>query len=105
MDFNALLKQAQKMQEEAQKKENEIKQKEYVARVGTQVLHLTMNGQYQIVNLTLDNEFVKYFTIEDKEILEDTLVLAFNDCTAQIEADNNELVNDLTGGLNIPGLF
>ena len=105
MDFNALLKQAQKMQEEAQRKENEIKKKEYVAKTGTSILRLVMNGQYQIVDLKLDDNFVKEFTSDDKELLEDTLVLAFNDCTSQIEADNNDLVNDLTGGLNIPGLF
>ena len=63
-----------------------------------------MNGEYEVTGVKLDDEFVKNFTIDDREILEDSLQLAINDVTAQVTDDKDNMMGELAGSLNIPGL-
>ncbi len=104
MDFNSLMREAQRMQEEMQRKEDALKNKEYVSRAGRSIVEVRMNGEYEVTGVKLDDEFVKNFTIDDREILEDSLQLAINDVTAQVTNDKDNMMGELAGSLNIPGL-
>ena len=104
MDFNSLMREAQRMQEEMQRKEDALKSKKYVNRAGRGIVEVRMNGEYEVTGVKLDDEIVKNFTIDDREILEDSLQLAINDVTAQVTDDKDNMMGELAGSLNIPGL-
>ena len=105
MDFNSLLQTAQKMQEEMERQEKELNEKEYRNTVSKSIVEVTMTGNYQITEIRINPDFAADFTADDKEILEDTVLLAVNEITKQIEEDKAGAMGQLTGGLNIPGLF
>ena len=104
MDFSSLMREAQRMQEEMERKETALKNKEYVSETGKSIVEVRMNGEYEITELKINDEFVKNFTIDDKEILEDTILLAVNELTRQITDDKDAMMGDLAGSLNLPGL-
>ena len=104
MDFNSLMREAQKIQEEMQKKDAELKNKEYTSTKSKSIVEVTMNGDYELTSVKINDDFVKNFTSDDKEILEDALMLAINEVTNKVTEDKEGLVGDLAGSLNIPGL-
>ena len=104
MDFGSLMREAQRMQEEMQRKEEALKNKEYVSTAGRSIVEVRMNGEYELTEVKLNEEFVKNFTNDDKEILEDSLQLAINDVTRQVTDDKEGMMGELAGSLNIPGL-
>ena len=104
MDFNSLLKQAQKMQEDMEKQDAALKEKEYTSKTLKNIVQITMNGEYQITSVKLDDDFVKNFTSDDKEILEDAISVAVNELTEEITADKEGMFGNIAGSLNIPGL-
>ena len=104
MDFNSLLKQAQKMQEDMEKQDAALKEKEYTSKTLKNIVQITMNGEYQITSVKLDDDFVKNFTSDDKEILEDAISVAVNELTEEINADKEGMFGNIAGSLNIPGL-
>ena len=104
MDFNSLLKQAQKMQEDMEKQDAALKEKEYTSKTLKNIVQIIMNGEYQITSVKLDDDFVKNFTSDDKEILEDAISVAVNELTEEITADKEGMFGNIAGSLNIPGL-
>lgn len=104
MDFNSLMREAQKIQEEMQRKDAELKNKEYTSTKSKSIVEVTMNGDYELTSVKINDDFVKNFTSDDKEILEDALMLAINEVTNKVTEDKEGLVGDLAGSLNIPGL-
>lgn len=104
MDFNSLMREAQKIQEEMQRKDAELKNKEYTSTKSKSIVEVTMNGDYELTSVKINDEFAKNFTSDDREILEDALMLAVNEVTAKVTEDKEGLVGDLAGSLNIPGL-
>lgn len=104
MDFNSLLKQAQKMQEDMERQDAALKEKEYTSKTLKNIVQITMNGEYQITSVKLDDDFVKNFTSDDKEILEDAISVAVNELTEEITADKEGMFGNIAGSLNIPGL-
>ena len=104
MDFNSLLKQAQKMQEDMERQDAALKEKEYTSKTLKNIVQITMNGEYQITSVKLDDDFVKNFTRDDKEILEDAISVAVNELTEEITADKEGMFGNIAGSLNIPGL-
>lgn len=104
MDFNSLMREAQKIQEEMQKKDAELKNKEYTSTKSKSIVEVTMNGDYELTSVKINDDFAKNFTNDDREILEDALMLAINEVTNKVTEDKEGLVGDLAGSLNIPGL-
>lgn len=102
MNQQAMLKQAQKMQQEMLKMQEEMENKTYTATAGGGVVSATVNGKHELVSLTVQPEAVDP---EDVEMLQDLIVAAVNEAmrTADAEASNN--MSKLTGGLNLGGLF
>ena len=103
MDFNSLMKTAQKLQQDMEEKESALREKHYTS--SNSIVKITMNGENQVIDLELNDDFVKEFTYEDKEFLQEALILAINDLTQkQIPADKDDMYGNLAGSLDFLGL-
>ena len=91
----------QKMQENIEKKQAELEEKEYVVSSGGGMVEVTMNGKHEVKAIGINPEVVDP---EDVEMLEDMLVAALNEATRQIAEESERELSSVTGGLNIPGL-
>jgi DNA-binding YbaB/EbfC family protein len=102
MNQAAMMKQAQKMQQEMLRMQEEQENRTFTAKAGGGVVCATVNGKHELVELTIQPEAVDP---EDVEMLQDTVIAAVNEAMrlADTEAANN--MSRLTGGLNLGGLF
>lgn len=102
MNQAAMLKQAQKMQQEMLRMQQEQESKTFSASAGGGMVTATVNGKHELVSLAIKPEAVDP---DDVEMLQDTVIAAVNEAmrTADNEAANN--MSRLTGGLNLGGLF
>ncbi len=101
-NMNAMIRQAQKMQEDMEKLQAELDAKEYVIKAGGGVATVTIGGDKVIKSVELDPAIVDP---DDVETLQDILVAAFNEAYKTVETTNSEAMSKLTGGMNMPGLF
>ena len=101
-NMNSMIRQAQKMQEEMEKAQEEIKAKEYTTTVGGGVVEITMTGDKVLKSLTLEPEVVD---AEDIETLQDLIISGVNEVLRQVDTETEDITNEISGGLNIPGLF
>ena len=90
------------MQEEMEKAQEEIKAKEYTTTVGGGVVEITMTGDKVLKAVNLKPEVVDP---DDIETLQDLIISGVNELLRQVEAETEEKMNAISGGLNIPGLF
>lgn len=98
MNMN-MLKQAQKMQQDMMRMQQELQEKEYQAAAGGGVVSATVNGKHELKNLVIDPEAVDP---EDVEMLQDMIVAAVNEAMRAAGADAAGTMSKLTGGLNLP---
>ncbi len=101
-NINKMLKQAQKMQRELLKAQEETKNTVVTATSGGGMIEVSMNGSFDITGLKIDPEAVDP---SDVEMLQDMIITAINDAKSQIEAKSQESMSAITGGMNIPGLM
>lgn len=102
MNQAAMMRQAQKMQQEMLRMQEEQENKTFTAKSGGGMVSATVNGKHEVVELTVNPEAVDP---EDVEMLQDMIIAAINEAmrTADSEAASN--MSRLTGGLNLGGLF
>ena len=102
MNQAAMMKQAQKMQQEMLRMQEEMENKTYIATAGGGMVTAEVSGKHQLVNLTIKEEAVDP---DDVDMLQDMIIAAVNEAmrTADNDAANN--MSRLTGGLNLGGLF
>ena len=98
MNMN-MLKQAQKMQQDMMRMQQELQEKEYQAAAGGGVVSATVNGKHELKSLIIDPEAVDP---EDVEMLQDLIVAAVNEAMRSADADAAETMQKLTGGLGLP---
>ncbi|MDF2567150.1 MAG: hypothetical protein K0R90_606 [Oscillospiraceae bacterium] len=101
-NMSQMVKQAQKMQEDMQKAQQELDQKEFKATVGGGAVEAVASGNKELKSLTIKPEVVDP---EDVEMLQDLIISAVNECFRQIEEISNDQMSKITGGMSIPGLF
>ena len=101
-NMQGMLKQAQKMQERMGELQAELDAKEYDFTVGGGMLTIHMNGKKEMLGIEIKPEVVDP---EDIEMLQDLIVAGVNEAISNIEKTNAEAMNEITGSLNIPGLF
>ncbi len=97
-----LMKQAQKMQRDMMKAQEELANKVEEGTAGGGMVKIEMNGKHEIISLKIDKEAVDP---DDVEMLEDLVISAFNEVIKKIAKNNEAEMGKLTGGMNIPGLF
>ena len=102
MNQAAMMKQAQKMQQELLRMQQEQESKTFTAKAGGGMVAATVNGKHELVNLEINPEAVDP---DDVDMLQDMIIAAVNEAmrTADAEAQNN--MSRLTGGMNLGGLF
>ena len=101
MNMN-MIKQAQKMQQEMLKMQEEMESKEYEATAGGGMITAAVNGKHELLRLTIDPEAVDP---EDVEMLQDMVIAAVNEAMRAAEAEASNSMSKFTGGLNLGGLF
>ena len=102
MNQAAMMKQAQKMQQDMLKMQEEMEAKEYEATSGGGMVTARVNGKHELVELTIQPEAVDP---EDVEMLQDTVIAAVNEAMRMADAEAANNMSRLTGGLNLGGLF
>ncbi len=101
-NMNNMIKQAQKMQQNMLKMQEEIEKEEFEASAGGGVVTVTMSGKKELTTVTIKPEAVDP---DDVEMLQDLVLTAVNDVLGKVDAANNAKMSSITGGLNIPGMF
>ena len=102
MNQMAMMKQAQKMQQEMLRIQEEMENKEYTATAGGGMVTAGVNGKHQVVSLSINPEAVDP---EDVEMLQDMVIAAVNEAMRAADADASNNMSRLTGGLNLGGMF
>lgn len=101
-NMQAMLRQAQKMQEDMAAKQEELNEREYDISAGGGVVNVKINGKREILAINLEPEIVDP---DDIETLSDILVAAVNEAIKRVDDTNNAELNKITGPMNLPGLF
>jgi len=93
-----LMKQAQAMQANMQKAQDEIAKMEITGESGGGLVKVTLTGKHEARRVEIDDSLVG----EDKEMLEDLVAAAINDATHKLEATTQERMSGMTDGFNLP---
>ena len=102
MNQAAMMKQAQKMQQELLRMQEEQENKTYTAKAGGGMVTATVNGKHELTALQINPEAVDP---DDVEMLQDMVIAAVNEAMRAADADAASNMSRLTGGLNLGGLF
>ena len=100
-NMNAMLQQAQKMQENMAALQEELDAREYDVSAGGGVVNVKINGKKQILSIDLAPEIVDP---DDIETLSDILVAAVNEAIKRVEDTNAAEMQKVTGALGMPGM-
>ena len=101
-NMNAMLKQAQKMQEDMAALQEDLDAREYDISAGGGVVGVKINGKKEILSVKIEPEVVDP---DDVETLEDLIVAAVNEAIKKVEATSSEEMQKITGSMGIPGMF
>ena len=101
MDFGGMLKKAKEMQQKMMEAKASLKniQAEGVASNGA--VKVVLNGNYDMIKINIDPKLMT----EEKEVLEDLIIIATNNAKKEIEARSSEEMSKVTGGLKLPPGF
>ena len=102
MNQAAMMKQAQKMQQEMLRMQQEMETKTYTAKSGGGMVTASVNGKHELVDLKIKEEAVDP---DDVEMLQDMVIGAVNEAMRAADTDSANNMSRLTGGLNLGGLF
>ncbi|MDZ4182510.1 MAG: YbaB/EbfC family nucleoid-associated protein [Candidatus Cloacimonadaceae bacterium] len=97
-----LMKQAQRMQQEMMKQQEELENQIFEASSGGGMVKVSITGKYELKGIKIDPQAVDP---EDVEMLEDLIVAAFLEAHNKASTASNDSMSKLTGGMKIPGLF
>ena len=93
-----LMKQAQKMQADMQKAQEELADLEVTGEAGGGLVSIRMTCRNQVKQIKIDDSLLG----EDRDMLEDLIAAAFNDALRKVEETTREKMSGMTAGLNLP---
>ena len=96
-----LMKQAQKIQEDMQKVQEELANAEVSGEAGAGMVKVVMTGRHDVKRVWVDPDLLQ----EDKEMLEDLLAAAVNDAVRKVEASNKDKMAEMGAGMGLPAGF
>lgn len=99
MDINKMMKQAQQMQAKMAKAQAELEESEFEHTF--QAIKVKVNGKKQLLAIEIDSDILE---ADNKEILEDMLLVAINDVFEQVDEKTESLMSKATGNMKIPGM-
>ncbi len=95
--FAGLMQQAQKMQEEMQKTQEELARMEVTGEAGGGLVKVTMTGKHAVRRIQIDPSL-----LDDREMLEDIVTAAVNDAVNRVAATMQERMSEMTAGIPLP---
>ena len=101
-NMQQMLKQAQRMQANIAKLQEELEAREYEASAGGGMVKVVMNGRQEIRSLVIDPKALEG---GDVEMLQDLVLSAVNEAVRITKADLEREMANLTGGIHLPGMF
>ena len=101
-NMQQLARQAQKLQQQMAKKQEEIEAREFEAAAGGGMATAKVNGKKELISLTIKPEAVDP---DDVEMLQDLVVAAVNEALRAAGDAMEQELGRMTGGLSMPGLF
>ena len=101
-NMNAMIRQAQKMQDEITTLQEDIENREFSATSGGGAVSVVVTGKKIIKSLTINKEVVDP---EYVEMLQDLVISAINEAVNQVESTTETEMSKITGGVSLPGLF
>ena len=101
-NMNQILKQAQKMQDNMQKMQQELEAKEFEVSVGGGAVTVKVNGKKELLDINMKPEVVDP---DDIEMLQDLVISAVNEALKKVDEAQSSQMSKMAGGMNIPGLF
>ena len=93
-----LMKQAQQMQADMQKAQEEIANMQIEGQSGAGLFKVTMNGQHELLRVNIDDSLIG----DDKDMLEDLIAAAVNDASQKLAAESKDKMSGLTAGMQLP---
>ncbi len=100
-DLGSIMKQAQKIQTQMERKQEELAGRTVEASAGGGMIAVVANGKQEIVSVKIEPEVID---AGDREMLQDLVVAAVNEALRKAQEMVSEEMKKITGGLNIPGL-
>jgi len=97
-----MMKQAQKMQENMQKAQQEIAELEVDGQAGGGMVAVTITGAHACKRVAIDPSLLED---DDKDMLEDLIAAAFNDAVQRLEVESRERMAGATEGMQLPAGF
>ena len=94
-NMNNLMKQAQKMQRQAEENQKALEEKEFTAKAGGGAVEVTISGKKEVTKVKL----AEVVDPDDIEMLEDLIVAATNEALRKVEQESAAMMSKLTGGL------
>ncbi len=101
MDMSSIMQQAQKIQQNMAKVQDELAQKTVIGTAGGGMVTVTVNGKSEILSVTLEPAVIDP---NEAEMLQDLITAATNDALRRAKELGKAELGKLTGGINIPGL-
>ena len=101
-NMNAMLRQAQKMQEDMAALQEDLDSREYDISAGGGMVKLKINGKKEVLSIDISPDIVDP---DDVETLADVITAAVNEGIKRVEDTNSAEMAKITGGLGRPGLF
>ena len=101
-NMNAMIRQAQKMQEDMAALQEELDAREYDISAGGGMVKLKINGKKEVLSMEISPDIVDP---DDVETLADIITAAVNEGIKRVEDTNAAEMGKITGGLGMPGLF
>lgn len=101
LNIQGLMKQAQAMQKKMQEAQAKLAQTEVEGTGANGLIKIILNGKNEMKKISIDKSLI---TPEDVDMLEDLILVAYNDAHAKIEAITEEGMKEATGGVNLGGL-
>ena len=101
-NMNAMIKQAQKMQEDMAALQEDLDAREYDVKAGGGMVEVKINGKREVLAVSIKPEIVDP---DDVETLEDIIVAAVNEAIKTVDSTNEAEMSKITGSFGLPGMF
>ena len=101
LNIQGLMKQAQMMQKKMQEEQAKLATKEISGNSANGLVSVTLNGKSEMKKISIDKSLI---TADDMEMLEDLIMVAYNNAHNKVEELTEESMKTATGGVNLGGL-
>lgn len=99
MNLQKMMKQAQQMQQKMAEMQAKLEEEESEGSAGGGMVKIVLTGKSEMKKISIDESLLDK---EEKDMLEDLIIAAFNDAKKKVEDNVNSKMADITGGMNLP---